>query len=80
MGISPVKTDLNGTIPALVKSRVASSGTSGELAALGLGNQLLAINGVFKAAEPATSAQLSWQSSVAALLGKDSLLGKDKDS
>ncbi len=36
--------------------------------------------GVFKAAEPATSAQLSWQSSVAALLGKDSLLGKEKDS
>ncbi|KAB2926523.1 MAG: acetyl-CoA carboxylase carboxyltransferase subunit alpha [Candidatus Contendobacter sp.] len=33
--------------------------------------------GVFKEAEPATSTQLSWQSSVAALLGKDSLLGKD---
>jgi hypothetical protein len=32
-GISPVKTDLNGTIPALVKSSVASSGTRGELAA-----------------------------------------------
>ena len=36
--------------------------------------------GVFREAEPATSTQLSWQSSVAALLGKDSLLGKDKDS
>ena len=33
--------------------------------------------GVFKEADPVTSAQLSWQSSVAALLGKDSLLGKD---
>jgi acetyl-CoA carboxylase carboxyl transferase subunit alpha len=33
--------------------------------------------GVFKEAEPATSTQLSWQSSVAALLGKDSLLGRD---
>ncbi len=36
--------------------------------------------GVFREAEPFTSTQLSWQSSVAALLGKDSLLGKDKDS
>ncbi|HRZ22564.1 MAG TPA: acetyl-CoA carboxylase carboxyltransferase subunit alpha [Candidatus Contendobacter sp.] len=36
--------------------------------------------GVFREAEPVTSTQLSWQSSVAALLGKDSLLGKDKDS
>jgi acetyl-CoA carboxylase carboxyl transferase subunit alpha len=35
--------------------------------------------GVFKEAEPVTSLQSSWQSSVAALLGKDSLLGKDKD-
>ncbi|MDG4596248.1 MAG: acetyl-CoA carboxylase carboxyltransferase subunit alpha [Candidatus Contendobacter sp.] len=33
--------------------------------------------GVFKETEPVTSAQSSWQSSVAALLGKDSLLGKD---
>ena len=36
--------------------------------------------GVFKEAEPATSTQSSWQSSVAALLGKDSLLSKDKES
>jgi len=36
--------------------------------------------GVFKEAEPAVSSQSSWQSSVAALLGKDTLLGKDKDS
>jgi acetyl-CoA carboxylase carboxyl transferase subunit alpha len=36
--------------------------------------------GVFKETEPVTSTQSSWQSSVAALLGKDSLLGKDKDS
>ena len=36
--------------------------------------------GVFKEAEPVTSTQSSWQSSVAALLGKDSLLGKDKES
>ena len=35
--------------------------------------------GVFREAEPVTSLQSSWQSSVAALLGKDSLLGKDKD-
>ncbi len=33
--------------------------------------------GVFKAAEPTTSLQSSWQSSVAALLGKDTLLNKD---
>jgi hypothetical protein len=31
-GISPVKMDLNGTIPALVNNKVASSGTRGELA------------------------------------------------
>ena len=36
--------------------------------------------GVFRETEPATSTQSSWQSSVAALLGKDSLLSKDKDS
>ena len=35
--------------------------------------------GVFKETEPVTSTQSSWQSSVAALLGKDSLLGKDKE-
>ncbi len=33
--------------------------------------------GVFREAEPVNSTQSSWQSSVAALLGKDSLLGKD---
>lgn len=33
--------------------------------------------GVFKAAEPVTSLQSSWQSSVAALLKKDTLLSKD---
>jgi acetyl-CoA carboxylase carboxyl transferase subunit alpha len=36
--------------------------------------------GVFRETEPVTSTQSSWQSSVAALLGKDSLLSKDKDS
>jgi acetyl-CoA carboxylase carboxyl transferase subunit alpha len=33
--------------------------------------------GIFKEAGPATAAQSSWQSSVVALLGKDTLLGKD---
>jgi hypothetical protein len=33
-GISPVKIDLNGTIPALVNNSVASSGTRGELPTL----------------------------------------------
>jgi len=41
--------------------------------------QRLMAYGVFKEAEPVTSTQLSWQSSVAALLGKDTLLAKDKD-
>lgn len=36
--------------------------------------------GVFRETEPATSGQSSWQSSMAALLGKETLLGKDKDS
>lgn len=39
--------------------------------------QRLMAYGVFKEAEPVTSAQSSWHSSVAALLGKESLLGKD---
>jgi len=33
--------------------------------------------GVFRETAPATSLQSSWSSSVVALLGKDSLLGKD---
>jgi acetyl-CoA carboxylase carboxyl transferase subunit alpha len=40
----------------------------------------LMAHGVFKEAAPAASAQSSWQSSMVALLGKDPLLGKDKDS
>ena len=36
--------------------------------------------GIFKEAAPATPVQSSWPSSVVALLGKETLLGKDKDS
>lgn len=36
--------------------------------------------GVFREAAPITSAQSSWPSSVVALLGKETLLGKDKDA
>ena len=36
--------------------------------------------GIFKEAAPATPTQSSWPSSVVALLGKETLLGKDKDS
>ena len=39
----------------------------------------LMAHGVFKEATPAPPAQSSWQSSVVALLGKETLLGKDKD-
>ena len=37
----------------------------------------LMADGVFREAAPGTPAQSSWSSSVVALLGKDSLLGKD---